>query len=111
MQIISMQGKNMTLMYFDSLKCVKLLLEAGFNQKQAEIIQKTQMNNINTLLSQVATKSEMHAEFQKVRTEIQDVRHELKEYVHKSTTLMMVTMVTLSGIILAAIPFLSKLNL
>lgn len=111
MQTIPMQEKNMTLMYFDSLKCVKLLIESGFNQKQAEAIHEAEMTNINTLLSQVATKSEMHTEFQKVRAEIRDVRHELKEYVHKSTILMMITMITLSGVILAAIPFLSKLHL
>ncbi|MFA6038222.1 MAG: hypothetical protein WC748_08915 [Legionellales bacterium] len=101
----------MTLMYFDTFKCVKLLVEAGFNQKQAEAINEAQMTNIQTLLSQVATKAEMHAEFQKVRSEIKDVRHELKAYVHKSTTTILITMITLAGVILAGIPFLESLNL
>lgn len=94
------------------------MLKAGFNQKQAEAISGAQMTQIETLLSQVATKTEMHAEFQKVnaefqnvRAEIKDVRHELKAYVHKSTTTIMITMITLAGVILAAIPFLESLNL
>lgn len=96
----------MTLMYFDTLKCVKLLTEAGFNSEQAEAINEAQMTNIQILLSQVATKTEMHTEFQKVRSEIKDVEHRLRSFVLTSTITIIVSMFTVIGLGLASLPYI-----
>jgi predicted nucleic acid-binding Zn-ribbon protein len=79
----------MTQPLFNTLKYVKLLREAGFNQQQAEGLNEATMEAIQVALSQVATqvdlrqlRADIHIEIQSVRAElkaeIQSVRAELK---------------------------------
>lgn len=65
-----------------------------------------QMTAIETLLSQVATRAEMHTEFQKVRGEIKDVEHRLKSLIFTSTITIIISMFTIIGLGLAAIPYI-----
>lgn len=118
MKMIMMQGGNTTVMRFDTLKYVKMLIAAGFNQEQAESINGTQMMAIETLLSQVATRSEMHSEFQKpraemnaefqnVHTEMKELEYRMKSMVYTCTISIIIAMFTVLGLGIATIPYVT----
>ncbi len=69
----------------NTLEYVKLLTQAGFNQREAEGLNKAQMMATEAIVSQVATRedlkdlrNEMQNEFKNVRVEMQTMAHELR---------------------------------
>lgn len=68
----------MSLAYFDTYKYVKLLEQADFTKKQAEALTEAQMIATQSVLSQVATQSDMRELRSDMQVEFQDVRSEMR---------------------------------